>query len=202
MEKASVGSKKRSEGRSLLRQANTSQNKHSAKMLPEPKECLTCSSVHSLFHGPNLCLSGENIWQIYSQEPMCTELRQNSAQVLMLHSFHVGNQVLSYPHLRILYLQGKHPYPVRPGCYSSPASRLGTSSSEKDPAFSTHPVRRAQPHPRMSLTPAETSHPSSPRTTHRVKKVAVGRRRATMECFSIILAPKGSRPFAEGITDL
>lgn len=97
---------------------------------------LKCDCEDRPTSGASPHLEGETVLMFIYGDPICTILRQNSAKFLMTP----GEVVQSYAHFWILYLQRRCPYPTRPGYCSSPASHPGTSFSEKDAAFSTHPA--------------------------------------------------------------
>lgn len=73
-------------------------------------------------------------------DPTCTIIRQHSAQVSEDPGLLARETGTELSPLLNSAPTGKLPYPVRPGDRSSPASHPGTSSSEKDAAFSTRPA--------------------------------------------------------------
>ena len=63
------------------------------------REFLMCSSVDCPIHETQgiHAYEEEKFFRFIFGDPICTVLRQNSAEILMIHGFYPGNWVLSYP---------------------------------------------------------------------------------------------------------
>lgn len=61
-----------------------------------------CSSVDCPIHeAQGIHAYEEKFFRFIFGDPICTVLRQNSAEILMIHGFYPGIWVLNYPNFRL-----------------------------------------------------------------------------------------------------